>query len=64
MSQLVMSRLHAGPRQVAIASRMSWVVVGLMTFFCPIAQPIAWLLDNCLGRHGLKRYTREEVGPF
>lgn len=53
--------IFTGPRQVAIASRMSWLVVALMAFFCPIAQPIAWVLDNCLGKHGLKRYTREEV---
>jgi CBS domain containing-hemolysin-like protein len=36
----------------------------LVMLFLPISWPISWALDRCLGREGLRRYTRKELATL
>ncbi len=62
--EIIPSALFTGPKQIVMAARFSPFVRFLMGVFWPIAYPIGRILDNWLGDHSFKRYTREELSTL
>jgi len=59
--EIIPSAIFTGPRQLAIVSKLTWLVKALLWTFHLLAWPLAKILDRLLGEEGMKKYTRDEL---
>lgn len=59
--EIIPSAIFTGPGQLKIAARFAPVVKFFIAILFPIAFPISWLLDKCLGEDHGSRYKHAEL---
>ncbi|KAA0158665.1 hypothetical protein FNF31_05312 [Cafeteria roenbergensis] len=62
--EILPSAVFTGPNQMRIAAAMTPLLWFIVVIFYPIAFPISWILDKCLGEDHGTRYRRDELKEF
>jgi len=59
--EIIPSAIFTGSNQLKIAASLAFIVRFLRIALFPVAGPIAWMLDRCLGAEHGSRYRRAEL---